>query len=57
MEFALINPDKNIVIILNSLREDKKIPIKEEIDFLKNIPILKLRPKNLLMKPVIYQNY
>lgn len=42
-EFALINPDKNIVIILNSLREDKKIPIKEEIDFFKRCaPNLKI---------------
>ena len=34
-EYALINPNKNIVIILNSLRKDKKIPIQEEIDFFK----------------------
>ena len=57
-EYALINPNKNIVIILNSLRKDKKIPIQEEIDFFKKYsPILKLRPINLLMIVVIYQIY
>ncbi len=42
-EYALKNPNKNIVIILNSLRKDKKIPIQEEIDFFKKCsPDLKI---------------
>jgi hypothetical protein len=45
-EFSLMYPEKRIVIALNSNRLDKKIPKKEEINFLKRYsPNLKIAPQ------------